>query len=72
MNQVFCPLIFNNDPIYPGQDPGYKRTVALGDNSKVTSMVQEVIWRMVNTSEKEPQEMKDKILDSCVQMISNS
>ena len=36
-----------------------QRTAALGESSKVSTLVQEVIRRMINTSEREPDEVRN-------------
>ena len=49
-----------------------QRTVALGESSKVSTLVQEVIRRMINTSEREPDEVRNEVLDRCCQKLCNS
>ena len=49
-----------------------QRTAALGESLKVSTLVQEVIRRMINTSEREPDEVRNEVLDRCCQKLCNS
>ena len=49
-----------------------QRTAALGESLKVRILVREVLRRMINTSEREPDEVRNEVLDRCCQKLCNS
>ena len=49
-----------------------QRTAALGESLKVRILVREVLRRMINTSEREPDKVRNEVLDRCCQKLCNS